>query len=135
SVKITYSSLTATDDVNTPLVDALVAKVAVSESGEIKVEGRVKDGVPQLTKIGALDVVVSLEENIIICTQDLPNIISSVPSILDGDNVIISSMSFSRIERTKQAVMVIGVDQKPSKKALKKIDEIYDLEEFVFIPL
>nr|GEW01256.1 ACT domain-containing protein [Tanacetum cinerariifolium] len=66
---------------------------------------------------------------------DLPNIISSVPSILDGDNVIISSMSFSRIERTKQAVMVIGVDEKPSKKALKKIDEIPDVEEFVFLAL
>ncbi|GKE55786.1 D-3-phosphoglycerate dehydrogenase 1, chloroplastic-like protein, partial [Tanacetum coccineum] len=52
SVKITYTSLRETDDVDTPLVDALVA-IAMSESGEIKVEGRVKDGVLQLTKIGA----------------------------------------------------------------------------------
>ncbi|GJW18724.1 hypothetical protein Tco_0026160 [Tanacetum coccineum] len=135
SVKITYTSLRETDDVDTPLVDALVA-IAMSESGEIKVEGRVKDGVLQLTKIGALDVVVSLEDNIILCTQaDQPSIIRSVSSISDDDNVIISSMSFGRIERTNEAVMVIGVDEKPSKKALKKIDEICDLEEFVFIAL
>nr|GEX29114.1 hypothetical protein [Tanacetum cinerariifolium] len=49
------------------------------------------------------------------------NINVRVGSILDDDNVIISSMSFGRIAPRKQAVMVIGVDEKPSKKALKKI--------------
>ncbi|GKA61633.1 ACT domain-containing protein [Tanacetum coccineum] len=170
SVKITYTSLRETDDVDTPLVDALVAKglrvneervlldrasekpleiikvqignvesrlaVAISESGEIKVEGRVKDGVPHLTKVGALDVDVSLEGNIILCRQaDDPNIIRSVSSILDDDNVIINSMSFSRIARRKQTVMVIEVDDKPSKYALKKIDEIPSVEEFVYLAL
>ncbi|GKE20994.1 hypothetical protein Tco_1432506 [Tanacetum coccineum] len=91
--------------------------------------------VPYLTKVGALDVDVSLEGNIILCTQvDQPSIIRSVSSILDDDNVIISSMSFGRIAQRKQAVMVIGVDEKPSKKALKKIDEIPDVE-FVFLAL
>nr|GEX29115.1 phosphoglycerate dehydrogenase [Tanacetum cinerariifolium] len=98
--------------------------VAISESGEIKVEGRIKDGVPHLTKVGALDVDVSLEGNIILCKQaDQPNINVRVGSILDDDNVIISSIRFGRIALRKQAVMVIGVDEKPSKKALKKIAE------------
>ncbi|GKC78232.1 leucine-rich repeat, cysteine-containing subtype protein, partial [Tanacetum coccineum] len=109
--------------------------VALFESGDIKVEGRVKDGVPYLTKVGALDVDVSLEGNIILCTQaDQPNIIGRVGSILDEENVNISSMSFGRIAQRKEAVMVIGVDEKPSKKALKKIDEIPDVE-FVFLAL
>ncbi|GKE10830.1 leucine-rich repeat, cysteine-containing subtype protein [Tanacetum coccineum] len=110
--------------------------VAISESGEIKVEGRVKDGVPHLTKVGALDVNVSLEGNIILCRQaDQQNIIGRVGSILDEENVNISYMSFVRIAQRKEAVMVIGVDGKPSKKALKKIDEIPAVEEFVFIAL
>nr|GEV99509.1 hypothetical protein [Tanacetum cinerariifolium] len=109
--------------------------VAISESGDIKVEGRVKDEVPYLMKVGALDVDVSLEGNIILCKQaDQTSIIRSVSSILDEDSVIISSMSFGRIAQRKQAVMVIGVDEKPSKKALKKIDEIPDVE-FVFLAL
>ncbi|PWA56502.1 hypothetical protein CTI12_AA104570 [Artemisia annua] len=170
SVKITFTSSRATDNFNTPLVRAMVAKgiyvneeqvivdgsadkpleiikvqianvesrlaVAISESGEIKVEGRVKDGVPHLTKVGALDVDVSLEGNIILCSQaDQPNIIVRVGSILDKENVTISSISFGRIAQRKQAVMVIGVDHKPSKKALKKIDEIPAIEEFVFLAL
>ncbi|GKC30387.1 D-3-phosphoglycerate dehydrogenase 1, chloroplastic-like protein [Tanacetum coccineum] len=106
--------------------------VAISEYGEIKVEGRVKDGVPHLTKVGALDVDVSLEGNIVLCRQaDQPNIIVRVGSILDDDNVIISSMSYGGIAQRKQAVMVIGVDKKPSKKALKKIDKIPAVEELV----
>ncbi|PWA43411.1 hypothetical protein CTI12_AA516090 [Artemisia annua] len=163
SVKITYTSSIATDNLDTPLVRAMVAKgICVNEeqvfvdvssdkpleiikvqivdvesrlAGEIKVEGRVKDGVPYLTKVGALDVDVSLEGNIILCRQapDQPNIITSVSSILDDDNVIISSMSFGRIAQRKQAVMVIGVDEKPSKKALNRIDEIPAVDDFVFL--
>ncbi|GJZ09287.1 ACT domain-containing protein [Tanacetum coccineum] len=55
--------------------------IAISESGEIVVEGRVKDGVPHLTKVGAFEVDVSLEGNIILCRQfDQPNTIGSVTS-------------------------------------------------------
>ncbi|PWA85740.1 phosphoglycerate dehydrogenase [Artemisia annua] len=109
---------------------------AVSEFGDIKLQGRVKDGVPHLTKVGALDVDVSLEGSIILCRQaDQPNIIRSVSSILDDDNVIINSMCFGRIAQRKQAVMVIGVDEKPSKMALKMIDEIPAVEEFVFLAM
>ncbi|GKE33413.1 hypothetical protein Tco_1452735, partial [Tanacetum coccineum] len=36
---------------------------------------------------------------------------------------------------SKQAVMVIGIDEKPSEEALKKIEEIHAVEEFVFLAL
>ncbi|PWA56899.1 hypothetical protein CTI12_AA413010 [Artemisia annua] len=127
-VKMTCTSSRATDALDTRLVSAMVAKgtrineervlldrpsekplkitkvqianaesrfaTAISESGEIVVEGRVKDGVPHLTKVGAFEV---------------------------------------NHYTKKQAVMVIGVDEKPSKEALKKIDEIPAVEECVFL--
>ncbi|PWA91885.1 hypothetical protein CTI12_AA058880 [Artemisia annua] len=107
---------------------------AISESGEIVVGGSVKDGVPHLTKVGAFEVNVSLEGNIILCRQfDQPNTIGSVTSILGEENLNISSMSVGSTRQRKQAVMVIGVDEKPSKEALKKIDEIPAVEEFWYL--
>ncbi|PWA93902.1 hypothetical protein CTI12_AA065600 [Artemisia annua] len=168
SVKITYTSSRATDDLDTPLVRNLVAKgirneerlildgssekpleiivqiaqvksrfaIAVSEFGEIKLQGRVKDGVPHLTKVGAFEVDVRLDGHILLCRQvDEPNTISRVASILGEENVNISSMSVDRAAPRKQAVMVIAVDEKPSKEALDKIVEIPAVEEFVFLAL
>ncbi|GJT40902.1 ACT domain-containing protein [Tanacetum coccineum] len=109
---------------------------AVSEFGDIKLQGRVKDGVPRLTKLGAFEVDVRLDGHILLCRQvDEPNTIGSVTSILGKENVNISSMSVDRAAPRKQAAMVIAVDEKPSKAALKKIDEISALEEFVFLAL
>jgi D-3-phosphoglycerate dehydrogenase / 2-oxoglutarate reductase len=168
SLKMTYTSSRATDDLETQLVRAIVAKgirineervildgssekplqtikvqianvesrfaIAVSD-GEIKVEGRVRDGVPHLTKVGAFEVDVSLEGNIMLCRQhDEPNFIRSIVNILGEEIVNINSMSVGRTAQRKQ-VMAIGVDEKPSNEALKKIDEIPAIEKFVFLVL
>nr|XP_043623729.1 D-3-phosphoglycerate dehydrogenase 1, chloroplastic [Erigeron canadensis] len=109
---------------------------AISESGEVTVEGKVKDGVPHLTKVGAFEVDVSLEGNIILCRQvDQPGMIGIVGSILGEENVNVSFMSVGRIAPRKQAIMAIGVDEPPSKAALKRIGEIPAVEEFVFLDL
>ncbi|CAL9222982.1 unnamed protein product [Arabidopsis halleri] len=109
---------------------------ALSESGEVKVEGRVKDGIPHLTKVGSFEVDVSLEGSIILCRQvDQPGMIGTVGSILGESNVNVSFMSVGRIAPRKQAVMAIGVDDMPSKETLKKIGEIPAVEEFVFLKL
>ncbi|CAH8262300.1 unnamed protein product [Arabidopsis lyrata] len=109
---------------------------ALSESGEVKVEGRVKDGVPHLTKVGSFEVDVSLEGSIILCRQvDQPGMIGTVGRILGESNVNVSFMSVGRIAPRKQAVMAIGVDDMPSKETLKKIGEIPAVEEFVFLKL
>ncbi|KAJ0514245.1 putative phosphoglycerate dehydrogenase [Helianthus annuus] len=109
---------------------------AISESGEVTVEGKVKDGIPHLTKVGAFEVDVSLEGNIILCRQvDQPGMIGTVGSILGEENVNVSFMSVGRIAPRKQAVMAIGVDEHPSKSALKRIGEIPAVEEFVFLDL
>ncbi|CAN6250429.1 unnamed protein product [Urochloa humidicola] len=109
---------------------------AISESGEITVEGRVKDGVPHLTKVGAFQVDVSMEGSLILCRQvDQPGMIGSVGSVLGEENVNVSFMSVGRIAPRKHAVMAIGVDEEPSKGTLTKIGEIPAIEEFVFLKL
>ncbi|XAR72932.1 Phosphoglycerate dehydrogenase [Bertholletia excelsa] len=109
---------------------------AMSDSGEVIVEGRVKDGVPHLTKVGAFEVDVSLEGSIILCRQvDQPGLIGKVGSILAQENVNVSFMSVGRIAPRKHAVMAIGVDEEPSDNTLKRIGEIPAIEEFVFLKL
>ncbi|KAL5561292.1 hypothetical protein UlMin_031039 [Ulmus minor] len=109
---------------------------AISDSGEIKVEGRVKDGVPHLTRVGSFEVDVSLEGSIILCRQvDQPGMIGTVGSILGEENVNVSFMSVGRVAPRKHAVMAIGVDDLPSKEVLKKIGAVPAVEEFVFLKL
>ncbi|MBA0747236.1 hypothetical protein Gogos_004164 [Gossypium gossypioides] len=109
---------------------------AISNSGEITVEGRVKDGKPHLTKVGSFGVDVSLEGSIVLCRQsDQPGIIGKVGNILSEENVNVNFMSVGRIAPRKQAVMTIGLDEEPSRDALKKIGEITAVEEFVFLKL
>lgn len=109
---------------------------AISDTGEIKVEGRVKDGKPHLTKVGSFGVDVSLEGSLILCRQvDQPGMIGYVGSILGEENVNVSFMSVGRIAPRKQAIMIIGVDEEPSKEALNRIGEITAVEEFVFLKL
>ncbi|GJU06025.1 hypothetical protein Tco_1122455 [Tanacetum coccineum] len=66
--------------------------------------------------------------------EGIPHL-SKVASILGEENLNISSMSVRSITQRNQAVMVIGVNGKPSNEALKKIDEILAVEEFVFLVL
>ncbi|KAG9440339.1 hypothetical protein H6P81_020504 [Aristolochia fimbriata] len=109
---------------------------AISEAGEITVEGKVKDGIPHLTKVGTFEVDVSLEGSIILCRQvDQPGMIGTVGSILGEENVNVSFMSVGRVAPRKHAVMAIGVDEEPSKQALKKIGDIPAIEEFVYLNL
>lgn len=109
---------------------------AVSETGYISIDGRVKDGIPHLTCVGSFSVDVSLEGNLILCRQvDQPGMIGQVGTILGEENVNVSFMSVGRTGRRKQAIMAIGVDEEPNKDALKKIGEVPAIEEFVFLEL
>lgn len=109
---------------------------AMSETGEVTVEGRVKDGIPHLTKVGSFQVDVSLEGSLILCRQvDQPGMIGTVGSILGEQNINVSFMSVGRIAPRKHAVMAIGVDEEPDKETLKKIGEIPAIEEFVFLKI
>uniref|UniRef100_A0A0D6R955 D-3-phosphoglycerate dehydrogenase n=1 Tax=Araucaria cunninghamii TaxID=56994 RepID=A0A0D6R955_ARACU len=109
---------------------------ALSESRDITVEGKVKDGIPHLTKVGDFSVDVSLEGSLILCRQiDQPGMIGKVGSILGSENVNVSFMSVGRTAPRRKAVMAIGVDDEPAKETLKRIGEIPAIEEFVFLKL
>ncbi|KAF3338995.1 hypothetical protein FCM35_KLT16466 [Carex littledalei] len=109
---------------------------AETETGEISVAGRVKDGIPHLTQVGSFQVDVSLEGSIILCRQvDQPGMIGAVGSVLGERNVNVNFMSVGRSAPRKHAVMAIGVDEEPSKETLTKIGEIPAIEEFVFLKL
>ncbi|XP_039130531.1 D-3-phosphoglycerate dehydrogenase 1, chloroplastic-like [Dioscorea cayenensis subsp. rotundata] len=109
---------------------------AISDSGDIRVEGKVKDGVPHLTLVGGFSVNVSLEGNLILCRQvDQPGMIGRVGNILAEQNVNINFMSVCRTVVRQQAIMAIGVDEEPEKETLKKIGEVPAIDEFVFLTL
>lgn len=109
---------------------------ALSDLGEIKVQGMVKEGLPHLTMVGTFGVDVSLEGSLILCKQvDQPGIIGKVGTILGEGNVNVNFMSVGRIAPRKQAVMTIGVDEEPDIETVKKIGEIKAIEEFVFLKL
>lgn len=121
--------------VQVPNVESRFAS-AMSETGDIKVEGRVKGSTPYLTKIGCYNVSVSLEGSLLLCRQvDQPGIIGKVGKILGAENVNVGFMSVNRTTVVKRAVMTIGLDDEPSKETLKKIGEINAIEELVFLKL
>jgi D-3-phosphoglycerate dehydrogenase / 2-oxoglutarate reductase len=109
---------------------------AISDGGDIVLEGRVKYGVPHLTLVGPYEVDVSLEGNLILCRQiDQPGMIGKVGNILGQRNVNINFMSVGRTVRGKRAIMAIGVDEEPNKEELEQIGGIPAIEEFVFLEL
>ncbi|WOK92665.1 hypothetical protein Cni_G01356 [Canna indica] len=109
---------------------------ALSDAGDITVEGKVKDGIPHLTLVGSFSVDVSLEGNVILCRNvDQPGNIGRVGRILGEKNINISFMSVGRTAPRKQAIMAIGVDEEPDKETLQKIGETPAFEEFVFLKL
>ncbi|AAF99816.1 D-3-phosphoglycerate dehydrogenase [Arabidopsis thaliana] len=109
---------------------------AVSDAGDISIEGKVKYGVPHLTCVGSFGVDVSLEGNLILCRQvDQPGMIGQVGNILGEQNVNVNFMSVGRTVLRKQAIMAIGVDEEPDNKTLERIGGVSAIEEFVFLKL
>ncbi|KAK4268982.1 hypothetical protein QN277_022198 [Acacia crassicarpa] len=109
---------------------------AISENGEISIEGKVKYGVPHLIKVGSFDVDVSLEGNLILCRQvDQPGMIGQVGHMLGDQNVNVSFMSVGRTSRGRKAIMAIGVDEEPNTETLDEIGSVPAIEEFVFLNL
>lgn len=109
---------------------------ALSDNGNIIIEGKVKYGKPHLTQVGSFSVDVSLEGNLILCRQvDQPGMIGRVGNILGENNVNVSFMSVGRTVKRTKAIMAIGVDEEPDKDTLKKIGDVTAIEEFVFLDL
>nr|GFB00722.1 D-3-phosphoglycerate dehydrogenase 1, chloroplastic-like [Tanacetum cinerariifolium] len=92
------------------IIKVQIANAASRLASEIKVEGRVKDGVPHLTKV----------VQIANAASRLASEIKVEGRVKDGVPHL-TKVGALNIDR-KQAVMVIAVHEKPSKKPLNKID-------------
>lgn len=144
-LRITEERVTLTGSPEHPLefIQVQIANVesrfdsAVSTSGEIEVEGQVKDGLPFLTKIGNFEVDVRLEGCILFCRGiDQPGSIGKIGSILGEANVNIGFMKVTRTavdSENLESMISIKLDDQPTKETLKKIGEIAAIREFVFL--
>lgn len=109
---------------------------ALSDTGEITLEGKVKDRTPYLSRVGNFDVDISLEGSVILSRQvDQPGMIGKVGSILGEENVNISFMTVGRTGRRKKAVVAIGVDDEPHQGVLQRIGSLPAVEELVFLKI
>nr|POE95577.1 d-3-phosphoglycerate dehydrogenase 1, chloroplastic [Quercus suber] len=126
TVKVTYAFARAPDDLDTRLLRAMITKDGSPESPldfiQVQIANVESKFVSAISESGKIKV-------------DQPGMIGTVGSILGEENVKVSFMSVGRIAPRKQAVMAIGVDDQPSKEALKKIGEDLAIEEFVFLKL
>jgi D-3-phosphoglycerate dehydrogenase len=117
-------------------VESKFASALSDNNGDISIEGKVKFGIPHLTRVGSFPVDVSLEGNLILCRQvDQPGMIGQVGNILGEQNVNVSFMSVGRTVLRTKAIMAIGVDEEPDKETLEKIGKVAAIEEFVFLKL
>ena len=117
-------------------VESKFASALSDNNGDISIEGKVKFGIPHLTRVGSFPVDVSLEGNLILCRQvDQPGMIGQVGNILGEQNVNVSFMSVGRTVLRTKAIMAIGVDEEPDKETLEKIGKVAAIEEFVVLKL
>ncbi|KAK7822861.1 d-3-phosphoglycerate dehydrogenase 1 [Quercus suber] len=133
TVKVTYAFARAPDDLDTRLLRAMITKGIIEPSSNGSPESPLDFIQVQIANVESKFVSAISESGKI--KVDQPGMIGTVGSILGEENVKVSFMSVGRIAPRKQAVMAIGVDDQPSKEALKKIGEDLAIEEFVFLKL
>ena len=101
-------------------------------SKRISVGGTVKGAaaLPFITRIGAFDVDLALEGEVLLVRQnDQPGIIASVSSELAKNNINISYMTVSRTGRGADAIMAIGVDGLPGPGVIAAVSKVNGVQE------
>lgn len=71
---------------------------------------------------------------LIVFHRDIPGTIAAVTSILGSYNINIGEMKVFRSKRGGKAVMVIDVDEQPSKDVLKAMEKLGNIMEVDMIP-
>ncbi|KAI3429279.1 hypothetical protein D9Q98_005375 [Chlorella vulgaris] len=96
----------------------------------IEVAGSVKSGAPFLTRVGAYDVDLALEGEVVLVRQtDQPGIIAAVSSEFASQKLNISYMTVSRESKGTEAIMAIGVDSAPSAAVVEAVSKIKGVQE------
>jgi hypothetical protein len=97
-------------------IGASKSKFSSAVTGDrITVAGQVKNKAPFLTRVGAFDVDLALEGEVVLVRQtDQPGIIAAVSSEFAAASINISFMTVSRVAKGTEAIMAIGVDSAPT---------------------
>ena len=140
-------NLNTSAGVTAPLISNVEVRVSVknnelfpsaicNKSGEMVVGGKVKDGEPYLTKLGQFDMDVHLNGALVLCRhQDQPGVIGAVGTTLAENDINVTFMSVGRTGPMKDAVMAIGVDDKPTKPVVDAMAKIPALKDVIVIDL
>ena len=110
---------------------------ALNKKGKIFVGGKVKDGEPYLTKLGDFELDVNLSGGcLVLCRQsDQPGVIGKVGTQLAAADINVSFMTVGRTGPREDAMMVIGVDEKPTQETAAAVSAIDAIKESVLVDL
>ncbi|VAH37811.1 unnamed protein product [Triticum turgidum subsp. durum] len=147
SVKVTYASARAPDDLDTRLLRAMITKGVIEPISDVFVNLVNADFTAKQRGIRVSEEKIvmdgSPETPLEYIQVQIANVESKFPSAICDSGLVtvegrvkdVSFMSVGRIAPRKTAIMAIGVDEEPSKATLTKIGEIPAIEEFVFLKL
>lgn len=108
-----------------PVTYDIGKEVSVSVKDGTSVEGRVINGEPHVTRIGRFDVDLLLVGIIMAYSQDdRPGQLGLMGSLFGNEGVNISSMTLARDKNSSKALVLLGLDSRPSEELVKKVDEI-----------
>ena len=109
---------------------------ALDRDHMITVGGKVRDGKPYLTKLGQFEVDVSLEGSLVLCRQkDQPGVIGQVGTKLAEKDINVNFMTVGRTRPREDAMMTIGVDEKPDQDLISSLRDIKAVKEVISISL
>merc|ERR1739848_779994 len=109
---------------------------ALDRDHMITVGGKVRDGKPYLTKLGQFEVDVSLEGSLVLCRQkDQPGVIGQVGTKLAEKDINVNYMTVGRTRPREDAMMTIGVDEKPDQDLISSLRDIKAVKEVISISL
>ncbi|CAN8076898.1 unnamed protein product [Agarophyton chilense] len=120
-------NITETNHYSSATMDS---EVIVTVRNSPPVEGRVTSGNPHVTRIGRFEVDLRLDGIIMAYSQDdRPGQMGLVGSILGDAGVNISSMTLARDANSSRALVLLGLDSRPSEELVNKIEKLVDDEE------
>lgn len=106
------------------------SEVVVSVKDAPQVAGRVINGDPHVTRIGRFEVDLRLEGMIMAYSQDdRPGQLGRVGSLFGENGINISFMTLARDSNSSKALVLYGMDSRPSEELVRKVDEMINDSE------
>jgi len=117
-------------EVNRYSSEDMDSEVTVSVKGAPMVEGRVINGDPHVTRIGRFEVDLRLDGIIMAYSQDdCPGQLGRMGTLFGENSVNISSMTLARDSNSSKALVLLGLDSRPSVELVQQISDIVNDSE------